>query len=146
PAWIDFIDVEGKMKNIIKKKDRNNIISLSQVLEKGIYSIEVQFKNTVNYWMGIGIIKNSFNIPNQKDAYPFISPYKENVAFYGQQYQQLNNVFCKGSQSSGNAPIEENKPVRAEFDSSKGTLIFFLDNIQQPVYITGIKEKVRFMV
>ncbi|KAA6363052.1 MAG: hypothetical protein EZS28_041422, partial [Streblomastix strix] len=31
-------------------------------------------------------------------------------------------------------------------DSEKGTLIFFVDGVQQPVYISGIKEKVRFFI
>ncbi|KAA6373601.1 MAG: hypothetical protein EZS28_030872, partial [Streblomastix strix] len=36
--------------------------------------------------------------------------------------------------------------LRLEFDSFKGTLILFIDNVQQPVYFSGIKEKVRFIV
>ncbi|KAA6356688.1 MAG: hypothetical protein EZS28_047785, partial [Streblomastix strix] len=33
-----------------------------------------------------------------------------------------------------------------QFDSEKGTLIFFVDGVQEPVYISGIKEKVRFFI
>ncbi|KAA6387754.1 MAG: hypothetical protein EZS28_016717, partial [Streblomastix strix] len=35
---------------------------------------------------------------------------------------------------------------RLEFDSVKGTLIFFIDGIQQPIYISGIQEKVRLII
>ncbi|KAA6374447.1 MAG: hypothetical protein EZS28_030023, partial [Streblomastix strix] len=28
----------------------------------------------------------------------------------------------------------------------KGTLILFIDNVQQPVYFSGLKEKVRFII
>ncbi|KAA6321072.1 MAG: hypothetical protein EZS28_054602, partial [Streblomastix strix] len=41
--------------------------------------------------------------------------------------------------------FDNNEIVRLEFDSEKGTLTFFLNDVQQPVYISGIKEKVRFV-
>ncbi|KAA6397123.1 MAG: hypothetical protein EZS28_007352 [Streblomastix strix] len=56
------------------------------------------------------------------------------------------NTLCKGTFTAGNAPVEDNQVVRAEFDSEKGNLIFLLDNVHQPIFITGIKEKVRFMI
>ncbi|KAA6352743.1 MAG: hypothetical protein EZS28_051731, partial [Streblomastix strix] len=45
----------------------------------------------------------------------------------------------------GNQGFDNNEIVRLEFDSEKGTLTFFLNDVQQPVYISGIKEKVRFV-
>ncbi|KAA6384997.1 MAG: hypothetical protein EZS28_019477, partial [Streblomastix strix] len=50
-----------------------------------------------------------------------------------------------GVRASGNQGFDNNEIVRLEFDSEKGTLTFFLNNVQQPVYISGIKEKVRFV-
>ncbi|KAA6396609.1 MAG: hypothetical protein EZS28_007867 [Streblomastix strix] len=54
--------------------------------------------------------------------------------------------MCKGQFSSGNTPIDDNKTVRVEFDYEKGTLVFFLDNVQQSILVQGIKERVRFMI
>ncbi|KAA6361388.1 MAG: hypothetical protein EZS28_043086, partial [Streblomastix strix] len=39
-----------------------------------------------------------------------------------------------------------NQRIKQQFDSEKGTLIFFVDGVQQPVYVRGINEKVRFVV
>ncbi|KAA6371744.1 MAG: hypothetical protein EZS28_032729, partial [Streblomastix strix] len=46
----------------------------------------------------------------------------------------------------GNIGFKDNQIIKAEYDSEKGTLIFFVDGVQQPVYITEIKEKVRFII
>ncbi|KAA6362565.1 MAG: hypothetical protein EZS28_041908, partial [Streblomastix strix] len=42
--------------------------------------------------------------------------------------------------------FKENQSLRLEFDSDKGTLVLYIDDVQQPVYISGIKEKVRFII
>ncbi|KAA6364528.1 MAG: hypothetical protein EZS28_039946 [Streblomastix strix] len=34
----------------------------------------------------------------------------------------------------------------AELDFGKGTLTFFINDVQQPIYFSGIREKVRFLV
>lgn len=67
-------------------------------------------------------------------------------------YQKINRDFISGEvgyngiRTNGNQGFIKNQIIRLEFDSFKGTLIFFLDGVQQPVYISGIKEKVRFIV
>ncbi|KAA6355056.1 MAG: hypothetical protein EZS28_049417 [Streblomastix strix] len=58
----------------------------------------------------------------------------------------MNTVLYKGSYTPGNEMFQNNQIVRLEFDSEKGTLTFFLDEVQQPVYFSGIKEKVRFII
>ncbi|KAA6311401.1 MAG: hypothetical protein EZS28_056135, partial [Streblomastix strix] len=49
-------------------------------------------------------------------------------------------------EAPGNVSFKDNQIIKAEYDSEKGTLIFFVDGVQQPVYIIGIKEKVKFIV
>ncbi|KAA6355490.1 MAG: hypothetical protein EZS28_048983, partial [Streblomastix strix] len=39
-----------------------------------------------------------------------------------------------------------NQILKIEFDSGKGTLHLFVDGAQQPIYISGINEKVRFVI
>ncbi|KAA6318172.1 MAG: hypothetical protein EZS28_054982, partial [Streblomastix strix] len=56
------------------------------------------------------------------------------------------SVFYKGKGTNGNEKFKDNQILRLEFNSFKGTLILFIDNVQQPVYFYGIKEKVRFIV
>lgn len=40
PLQINITDEDGTMKKINKNSTKNNVVSLSQVLEDGIYSIE----------------------------------------------------------------------------------------------------------
>ncbi|KAA6373390.1 MAG: hypothetical protein EZS28_031081, partial [Streblomastix strix] len=40
----------------------------------------------------------------------------------------------------------DNQIVRLEMDCEEGTLTLFLDDVQQPLFISGIKEKVRFII
>ncbi|KAA6367790.1 MAG: hypothetical protein EZS28_036683, partial [Streblomastix strix] len=54
-------------------------------------------------------------------------------------------VNHKEQDTYGNSSFKENQSLRLEFDSDKGTLVLFIGDVQQPVYISGIKEKVRFI-
>ncbi|KAA6357038.1 MAG: hypothetical protein EZS28_047435 [Streblomastix strix] len=67
---------------------------------------------------------------------------------YGMNYYGNGNgeVHYLGKGTSGNIAFNDKQIIKAEFDSEKGTLIFFVDEEQQPVYISGINEKVRFFV
>ncbi|KAA6376392.1 MAG: hypothetical protein EZS28_028082 [Streblomastix strix] len=141
-----FTDVDGSMKRISKKQKRNNVIPLTQVLENGTYSLEVEFQKTDNVMLGIGIMQESYNFPSGADVFPFFNPHQSHIAIYCGKYENENTLWCKGSKTAGNVYVANNKIIRAEYDSEKGTLIFFNDNIQQPVYVSGIKEKVLFII
>ncbi|KAA6361496.1 MAG: hypothetical protein EZS28_042977, partial [Streblomastix strix] len=114
PDDIEFTDVDGTMKRISKKQTKHNTVSLTQVLEKGIWSLEAEFQNSQQGFTGVGGIEEIF--------------------------------FNKITNTAGNVQFTDNYVVRLEYDSFQGTLIFFVDGKQQPVYISGIKEKVRFIV
>ncbi|KAA6368791.1 MAG: hypothetical protein EZS28_035683 [Streblomastix strix] len=136
---MEFADIDGIQKRITKKQSKYNTISLSQVMEDGIWSIESEFSN--NY-ASIGIVKDSFNIP--VNIHPDQDPYNQNIAIYpGTGWSQ--NVYYKGNATSGVTAFRNNQKVRQELDLQKGTLHFFLENVQQPVFIQGIHEKVRFI-
>ncbi|KAA6360896.1 MAG: hypothetical protein EZS28_043578 [Streblomastix strix] len=55
-------------------------------------------------------------------------------------------ILYKGSQTFGMSGFGDNQILRLEFDSEKGTLFLFVDKIQQQLSISGIKEKVRFII
>ncbi|KAA6317606.1 MAG: hypothetical protein EZS28_055073 [Streblomastix strix] len=55
-------------------------------------------------------------------------------------------IWYKGKPTYGMDGFGDNQILRLEFDSEKGTLFLFVDNIQQELYISGIKEKVRFII
>ncbi|KAA6383480.1 MAG: hypothetical protein EZS28_020994 [Streblomastix strix] len=139
------IDIDGKQKKLIKrgKNEIANTVSLSEVLEYGIWELEVQFSNN-GQCGAIGIVDNSYNIPAQAD--PDHSPHVNHMAIYAGAGWNSGKVQCKGSNTSGNKSFEDNQIIKAEYDSEKGTLIWFVDGVQQPVYITGIRERVKFMI
>ncbi|KAA6355597.1 MAG: hypothetical protein EZS28_048876, partial [Streblomastix strix] len=56
------------------------------------------------------------------------------------------NVYYKGAATTGNTGFAQNQIIKMEYDSEKGTVIFFVNGTQQPVYISGIKEKIRFVI
>ncbi|KAA6325558.1 MAG: hypothetical protein EZS28_054054, partial [Streblomastix strix] len=131
------------MKKISKKTDKFVTVSLTQVLENGIWQMEVEFNNSKN-WAAIGIARDTYNIP--ANIHPCGYPHCYHMVSYGMndQYNGNGKVFYKGNGTSGNIVYKDNQTIKAEFDSEKGTLIFSVDGVQQPVYVAGINEKVRF--
>ncbi|KAA6378899.1 MAG: hypothetical protein EZS28_025575, partial [Streblomastix strix] len=108
------------------------------VLENGVWSLEAQYSNLTRCGVVIGIVRNSHNITSNE--HPVHSSNREHMAIIGNK-KWSNDVYYKGIQTSGNQGFDNNEIVRLEFDSEKGTLTFFLNDVQQPVYISGIKEK-----
>ncbi|KAA6356945.1 MAG: hypothetical protein EZS28_047528 [Streblomastix strix] len=144
PSNIDFIHVDGVMKKInYKNVNKHNTVSLSQVLENGIWQMEVEFSDAGAIG-AIGIVRDTYNIP--EGAHPNLLPHRDHMVSYGMSGYASGKCFhYKGNGISGNIAFSDNQKIKAEFDSVKGTLIFFVDGVQQPVYILGIKEKVRFI-
>ncbi|KAA6357417.1 MAG: hypothetical protein EZS28_047056 [Streblomastix strix] len=142
PGDVIFVDIDGVQKKINKKKTGDNTISLVQVLDNGIWTLEALFQNTGGY-AAIGIVRDSYDIP-AKAGYAS-KPHTDHIAaFCGIGY--YNTVWYKYQGTEGNAKFDDIQILRLEFDSFKGTLILFIDNVQQPVYFSGIKEKVRFII
>ncbi|KAA6396109.1 MAG: hypothetical protein EZS28_008364 [Streblomastix strix] len=143
PEDIYLSDVDVYMKKISKKWDKPNTISLSQVLESGVWMMEAVFSETWSHGTGIGIVRDSYIIPSGTD--PWKEPHNKQMALYlGCGWS--GQVLYQGNQSMGNASFKESQVIKLEFDSEKSTLRFFLDDTQQPVYISGIKEKVRIVI
>ncbi|KAA6359865.1 MAG: hypothetical protein EZS28_044608 [Streblomastix strix] len=144
PSNFDFADIDGKHKMIIKKRDQSSgIVSLSQELENGTWELEVQFSNG-GQMGGIGIVQGSYSFLTR--ASPRDEPNCDHMASYQGTGWGNGEIRCKGNHIEGNTSFTDNQIIKAEYDSEKGTLIFFVDGFQQPVYVTGIKEKVRFIV
>ncbi|KAA6362268.1 MAG: hypothetical protein EZS28_042204, partial [Streblomastix strix] len=145
PTEIEVTDADGGMKQIKLKSEKGNIISLTQVLENGVYAMEFQLTKTQCGGCGtVGIVRDSYTINAGADLSN--CPHRDHCAIFCGRNWHNGQTRYKGSNSSGNKGFADNQIVRLEFDSEKGTLIFFVDGAQQPVYISGIKEKVRFII
>ncbi|KAA6402816.1 MAG: hypothetical protein EZS28_001656 [Streblomastix strix] len=144
PSNIDFVDVDGVLKRIICKNNKENTISLSQVLENGIWQMEAEFSNAQNVG-AIGIVRDSYNIP--AGVHPDNKPHCDHIVSYGMSgYANGDRFYYKRVGTRGNIAYNDNQKIKAEYDSEKGTLIFFVEGVLQPIYATGINEKVRFIV
>ncbi|KAA6398348.1 MAG: hypothetical protein EZS28_006126 [Streblomastix strix] len=114
----------------------------SPPLPKRIIDIDGVQKRISNK-QSVGIIRDSHDIPVGKG--PWDQQNKMHVAYYyginggGQVYHKDENI-------KGVVEFQNNQILRQELDFNQGTLIFFVDGIQQPVYISGINEKVRFFI
>ncbi|KAA6360226.1 MAG: hypothetical protein EZS28_044247, partial [Streblomastix strix] len=144
PSDIELSDVDGKMKRISKKLNKYQTVSLTQVLQDGIWSLEAEFENGRGNTGALGIVRDAYIIP--AGAFPTDNPYAQHIAFYEGYYWYGGQVYIKGAFAGNNIRFNDNQKVRLEYDSQKGTLIFFVDGKQQPVYISGINQKVRFIV
>ncbi|KAA6378875.1 MAG: hypothetical protein EZS28_025599 [Streblomastix strix] len=129
----------------INNPNHSNIISLSQILENGIWQIEVEFNRCKDIG-AIGIVKEAYKIPENvhKDVYPH-PDYMVSYAMNGNTYG-TRSVYYNGNGALGNIKFKDNQKIKVEYDSEKGTLIFFVEGVQQPVYVTGINEKVLFII
>ncbi|KAA6376002.1 MAG: hypothetical protein EZS28_028472 [Streblomastix strix] len=136
PEDIEFIDIDGQQKRIVKKKDDYDAISVSQVLYDGIWQLETMFQVEEDedsvHFAAVGIVQDSYDIPSE--------------AVHNLQPPYSGGVNNKEQDTYGNSSFKENQSLRLEFDSDKGTLVLFIDDVQQPVYISGIKEKVQFII
>ncbi|KAA6395763.1 MAG: hypothetical protein EZS28_008709 [Streblomastix strix] len=142
PDDFELVDIGRQMKKIIKKKQNQNTVSLTQVLDIGIWSIEVEFEN-IGVYAAVGIVQDSYDIPS--NAHPWLEPNNQHmIVFTSEKY--FGSVWCKGKEINGNKQFKDNQIVRLEMDCEEGTLTLFLDDVQQPLFISGIKEKVRFIV
>ncbi|KAA6353174.1 MAG: hypothetical protein EZS28_051299, partial [Streblomastix strix] len=57
-----------------------------------------------------------------------------------------SEVDYKSELHQGNTKYGDYQKVKVEYNSFKGTFVLFNEGKQQPVFITGIKEKVRFVI
>ncbi|KAA6404080.1 MAG: hypothetical protein EZS28_000382 [Streblomastix strix] len=140
PGYVYLIDIDDVQKKINMIDFGKSTISLDQVLNNGIWSLEAMLQSTYGD-ADIGIVRDSYDIP--ANTFYWNKPHTDHIAAFGSGYLP---VCYKGQRTFGNTGFEDNEILRAEFDSFKGTLVLFVDNVQQPVYLSGINEKVRFIV
>ncbi|KAA6374656.1 MAG: hypothetical protein EZS28_029817 [Streblomastix strix] len=121
-------------------------VSLNNVIKDGIHRIEVRFEkcNNVEYSYGaVGIVKAGYKIPypsfpcNSEQRMTVIQSMLEYYGYFGQ-------VLFKFSYESGNVKFSDGQLIAMELNADVGTLHFFVDGIQQPVFVRGIKEAVKF--
>ncbi|KAA6323410.1 MAG: hypothetical protein EZS28_054320, partial [Streblomastix strix] len=97
PSDIDFSDIDGRMKKITMKEYKDNTISLSQILENGIWEIETEFSGDHNYTC-IGVMKDSFNFSAGQQC----TSYSDQCVSYSSLSYGNGQIYYKGNWTKGN--------------------------------------------
>ncbi|KAA6363884.1 MAG: hypothetical protein EZS28_040588 [Streblomastix strix] len=113
---IKTLNVDGIMKKICKKNCEYYTVSLTQILENGIWQMEAEFNNSDN-WAAIGIVRDTYNIP--ANTHPCSNPHCQHMVSYGMSNYGNGNgaVYYKGNGTKGNIIYKDNQKIKAEFDS-----------------------------
>ncbi|KAA6382179.1 MAG: hypothetical protein EZS28_022294 [Streblomastix strix] len=137
------LEKTGEMyRKVIALKDNYLCISLNKVIIEGIHRIEVIFDKCYNKISNanaaVGIMKTDYQIPYPCN--PYVEPNRQYMLYYhGNQY-----MCFKGTGSSGNIKFLDGQLIAMELNADVGTLHLFVDGIQQPVFVRGINEAVKF--
>ncbi|KAA6382154.1 MAG: hypothetical protein EZS28_022317, partial [Streblomastix strix] len=78
-------------------------------------------------------------------TWPSSIPNLDHMAVMGGKSWNAGQILHKNVQNLSTVGFVDNQVVKLELDQDKGTLTFFIAEKQQPVYIYGIKVKVRFI-
>ncbi|KAA6362408.1 MAG: hypothetical protein EZS28_042065, partial [Streblomastix strix] len=96
-------------------------VPINKVISEGIYKFETRFIDCINesgyFYGGIGISKSRYQI-----SYPYNPK--------------------KSSQRQGNSQFRNGQRIEMEMNMNKGTLHFFVDGTQQPLFVRGINESI----
>ncbi|KAA6403972.1 MAG: hypothetical protein EZS28_000498 [Streblomastix strix] len=108
------------------------------VITKEVYKYEIKINKI--QWFIFGVKKSGLVIPNEE--YPGKQPYaKDNMHFHcnGIVYQNGNGTY-------GNQQMKTDDTVAIEvnMNSNPRTAILFINNKQQPVFVSGLPESVQF--
>ncbi|KAA6391962.1 MAG: hypothetical protein EZS28_012510 [Streblomastix strix] len=143
---IRFECIDGMLRRVVALHKSDLSFSLNKQIKNGIHSISVKFdKNSREQHEHIrgrvGIMKASYQIPYPCN--PFSEPHRFNMLFYG---AGTGNISFKGTDYPGNIKFRNGQLVTLELNADCGTLHFFVDGIQQPMFVSGINEPVKFFV
>ncbi|KAA6379090.1 MAG: hypothetical protein EZS28_025382 [Streblomastix strix] len=135
--------VDGLNRKAIARQDKQCVvIPLNKEMTKGIHNVSARFdKSNLNGFslVYIGITKASHAIPCP--CKPFDEQNNKSMLFY---HGSSGNVCFKGKGTEGNSRFSDGQLITMELNADVGTLHFIVDGIQQPVFVRGIKEAVKF--
>ncbi|KAA6368456.1 MAG: hypothetical protein EZS28_036017, partial [Streblomastix strix] len=136
--------IQDLNRKAVALKDQQPLsVSLNKVIKDGIHRVEVRFEKCnglFDYMNGVvGILKANYQIPYP--CAPGLNQYNKNMLNYD---GRIGGVFFKGTETPGNVQFSDGQLIAMELNADKGTLHFFVDGIQQPVFVKGINEAVKF--
>ncbi|KAA6381636.1 MAG: hypothetical protein EZS28_022837 [Streblomastix strix] len=142
--YIRLSRVDGLNRKAIALQDKQCVvIPLNKEMTKGIHSVSAKFEKCnlsgfANVY--VGIAKASHPIPCPCD--PLDEQNNKSMLYY---FGYSGKVCFKGNGIVGNSRFSDGRLITMELNADVGTLHFIVDGIQQPVFVRGIKEAVKFM-
>ncbi|KAA6359627.1 MAG: hypothetical protein EZS28_044846, partial [Streblomastix strix] len=118
PDHIEITAHDLVQRKINVKKANPCTITLSQILDNGIWSIEVLFQKTQGR-SGIGVVRDLHNIP--AGAIPTEEPHNKFIALFGGKRQEFS-LYYRQVVIQGNAKFADGQILRLEYDSENGRL------------------------
>ncbi|KAA6370276.1 MAG: hypothetical protein EZS28_034196 [Streblomastix strix] len=135
--------IQDLNRKAVALKQENLSVSLNKVIKDGIHRIEVRFEKCKQNGFSagsVGTVKAGYKIPYPCDSND--KPHRQSML----EYFGDGGIFIKGSGTSGNVQFSDGKLIAMELNADVGTLHFFVDGKQQPMFVRGIKEAVKFYV
>ncbi|KAA6402307.1 MAG: hypothetical protein EZS28_002165 [Streblomastix strix] len=137
PETVTFEQVDGILRKVKLNKTGDCAIEIDPVITDGIYLFEIIYQNKYpGFHQGPGIVKASYTIPRYCKANS-----DQNMIFFDTCDGEIR---YKGYWTNKNSKYSSGQKIGMELDKGKGTLHFFIDGVQQPVFVRGINEPVRF--
>ncbi|KAA6374562.1 MAG: hypothetical protein EZS28_029912 [Streblomastix strix] len=134
--------VSGLLRKAVALKQEFLVVSLNKEIKNGIRSLTVRFGkcNFLGFAQGyVGIAKSTYKIPYP--CIPNVKPHCQNML----GYLGLDGEVCyKGQSIKGNSKFKDGQLITLELNYDDGTLHIFADRKQQPIFVKGIKEAVKF--
>ncbi|KAA6394842.1 MAG: putative Protein-L-isoaspartateD-aspartate O-methyltransferase [Streblomastix strix] len=126
-------------KAVVLKQSEFFCILLNMVLNTGIHSLTGKFENSTYDQRAIGVLRASYRVP-----YPCWirnEPHCQNMLYFS---GYNGNIRFQRESTEGNGAFNDEQPVTMELNCDAGTLHFFVDGVQQPVFVRGINEPLKF--
>ncbi|KAA6381639.1 MAG: hypothetical protein EZS28_022834 [Streblomastix strix] len=142
---VRFDRINGLFRRAVAQQQKISlVIPLNKVIRDGIHRCKVRFENCngdeyANIF--VGIVKADYQIPCPCN--PRLNPNNQSmVAYTGFS----SHVYYKDIETEGNDHFSDDQLIEMELNMITGTLHFFVDGIQQPVFVHGINGAVKFYV
>ncbi|KAA6370532.1 MAG: hypothetical protein EZS28_033941 [Streblomastix strix] len=133
--------INGTNMKATSLQNEHVCILLNKDITEGIYIVNLRFEKSNNQ-LGcangyVGIVKSEYKIPYPCN--PIVSQNLQNMlSYYG-----AGQVWYKEKWMQGNAKFSDGQMIRLEINADVGTLNYYVDGYQQPVFVTGISEAVK---
>ncbi|KAA6370774.1 MAG: hypothetical protein EZS28_033700 [Streblomastix strix] len=141
-SYVKLERVDGLLRKAIAIKDVHPVVvPLNKVMRDGIHRITVKFQKCYNQgsaFGAVGIVEASHRITCPCNTE------KDNHNHHMLDYAGNGCVCFKGIGNKGNSNFKIGEPVTLELNMDKKTLHFFVNDMQQPFFVRGINDAVKF--